>query len=175
MAAVLQQLEAPHGVYAIPGNHEYFSGINAAVDYMEKAGINVLRDSTIRVAEGYFLVGRDDRQGNAFGGKRQTLDSLMQNVDKSLPVIMLDHQPFALEEAEKNGVDLQLSGHTHHGQLFPFNFITKKVYEVSWGYKRKGNTHYYVSCGVGTWGPPVRVGHRPEIVIINLTFNQPAR
>jgi predicted MPP superfamily phosphohydrolase len=75
-----------------------------------------------------------------------------------------------LEEAEKNGVDLQLSGHTHHGQLWPFNFVTRKVYELSWGYKKKGNTHFYVSSGVGTWGPPIRTGNRPEIVNILLRF-----
>ena len=83
----------------------------------------------------------------------------------------MDHQPFDLKEAEENGFDLQLSGHTHHGQIFPINFITNEVYEKSWGYLKKGNTHIYVSCGVGTWGPPVRLGSRPEILNIVLTFN----
>jgi predicted MPP superfamily phosphohydrolase len=94
----------------------------------------------------------------------------MAEVDKSYPVILMDHQPFRLAEAEANGVDLQLSGHTHHGQLWPFNLITKKVYELSWGYKKKGSTHYYVSCGVGTWGPPIRTANRPEIINIKLQF-----
>lgn len=94
----------------------------------------------------------------------------MNGVDISHPVILMDHQAFRLEEAESNGIDLQLSGHTHHGQLWPFNFITKKVYELSWGYKKKGKTHYYVSSGVGTWGPPIRTGNRPEIVNIRLRF-----
>jgi hypothetical protein len=82
----------------------------------------------------------------------------------------MDHQPVKLIEAEQNGVDLQLSGHTHHGQLWPFNFITKKVYELSWGYKKSRNTQYYVSCGVGTWGPPVRTGSRPEIIKLIFDF-----
>ncbi len=82
----------------------------------------------------------------------------------------MDHQPVKLAEAEKNGADLQLSGHTHHGQLWPFNFITKKVYELSRGYKLNGGTHYYVSCGAGTWGPPVRTGNKPEILLIELEF-----
>jgi predicted MPP superfamily phosphohydrolase len=87
-----------------------------------------------------------------------------------MPIILMDHQPLHFEEAEQNGVDLQLSGHTHHGQLWPFNYITKKVYELSMGYVRKGNTHFYVSCGAGTWGPPVRTGSRPEVIEINVKF-----
>jgi hypothetical protein len=82
----------------------------------------------------------------------------------------MDHQPFHLEEGEKNGADLQISGHTHHGQLWPLNFITGRVYELDWGNKRKGETHIYVSCGYGSWGPPVRIGNRPEIVHIRLRF-----
>ncbi|HET7152240.1 MAG TPA: metallophosphoesterase, partial [Candidatus Kapabacteria bacterium] len=106
-----------------------------------------------------------------FAGKqRKPLEELMRSVDKQRPVILMDHQPFRLEEAVQNGVDLQLSGHTHHGQLWPFNFITKRMYEVSWGYKKKENTHFYVSCGAGTWGPPIRTGNTPEIMHIRLSF-----
>jgi len=82
----------------------------------------------------------------------------------------MDHQPFGLSEAMTNGVDLQLSGHTHHGQLWPLNLITDFIYEVSWGYARKGNTHYYVSSGASGWGPPVRTGSRTEIVNIKIRF-----
>ena len=95
----------------------------------------------------------------------------MKGVDHSMPVILMDHQPFGLHEAVENGVDLQLSGHTHHGQLWPFSFITKRVYELSWGYLKIGDTHFYVSCGVGTWGPPVRTGNSPEIMNIILSFD----
>ncbi len=94
----------------------------------------------------------------------------MAEVDKNYPVILLDHQPFHLEEGETNGADLQISGHTHKGQLWPLNYITRQVYELSWGYKKKNHTHVYVSCGLGTWGPPVRSGNRPEIVNIQLNF-----
>ncbi len=82
----------------------------------------------------------------------------------------MDHQPLHLEIAQENKIDLQVSGHTHHGQIFPFNFITKAVFEKSWGLLKKGHTHIYVSCGVGTWGPPVRLGNRPEIVLFELRF-----
>jgi hypothetical protein len=76
-----------------------------------------------------------------------------------------------LEDAAEHGIDLQLSGHTHHGQLWPFNYITEAVYELSWGYLKKGNTQYYVSCGVGGWGPPMRSGNSPEIVNLKIQFN----
>jgi predicted MPP superfamily phosphohydrolase len=94
----------------------------------------------------------------------------MQNVDRSRPVILMDHQPFSLLRAAEQGVDLQLSGHTHHGQLWPFNYITIAIYELSSGYRMIGKTHFFVSNGFGTWGPPVRLGNRPEIVQIILRF-----
>ena len=91
-------------------------------------------------------------------------------MDRSKPVILLDHQPFNLEKSVKEGVDLQLSGHTHHGQLWPLNYITSAIYEVSTGYRKIENTHFYVSTGFGTWGPPIRLGNRPELVNIILKF-----
>jgi len=134
----------------------------------------MLRDTTITVNDALVLVGREDRSISQFSGKRRRpLDELLRNVDRRKAVILLDHQPFQLEEGAQAGVDLQLSGHTHHGQLWPFNYITGKVYENSWGYLAKGNTHIYVSSGIGTWGPPVRLGNRPEIVELTLVFAGP--
>jgi len=103
---------------------------------------------------------------------RRPLSELMVDVDKQQPIIVMDHQPIGLDEAAEQGADLQLSGHTHHGQIWPFHLITKAVYEVSWGYKKKGQTHVYVSSGVGTWGPPVRLGNTPEIINIKLSFGK---
>ena len=94
----------------------------------------------------------------------------MAGIDKNYPIILMDHQPFGLNEAVAEGIDLQLSGHTHFGQLWPINYIVRAIYELAWGYKKIANTHFYVSDGVGTWGPPVRVGNRPEIVSIHITF-----
>jgi len=106
-----------------------------------------------------------------FGGSpRKKLSELTEPLDKNYPVILMDHQPFGLSEAENQGIDLQISGHTHYGQLWPLNYIVNRIYELAWGYKRKGNTQYYVSCGVGTWGPPVRLGNRPEIVQLRIRF-----
>ncbi|MBN2357514.1 metallophosphoesterase [candidate division KSB1 bacterium] len=170
MCDALRRLKAPLGIFAIPGNHEYYGGIESAAQLMEKSGITVLRDHAVKVADAFYIIGREDRTLSQFGGSRASLKSLVAGLDASLPLILLDHQPFRLEEAEKHGIDLQLSGHTHHGQIFPFNLITDLVYEVSWGYKRKGSTHVYVSSGAGTWGPPVRLGNTPECVVIECTF-----
>lgn len=170
MAASLQKLKAPFGVFAITGNHEYYGGIQKSVDYIREGAVTVLQDTAVRLENAFYLVGRKDLTGNSFGDIRKPLNEILDGIDRSLPLILMDHQPFHLEDAEQNGIDLQLSGHTHHGQLFPFNLITNRVYEKSWGYLRKGETQYYVSCGVGTWGPPIRIGNRPEIVQIRLKF-----
>lgn len=167
----LKQLSSPLGSFAITGNHEYIGGAEKAVRYLEEHGIKVLRDSTLLIDSSFYLAGREDREKGRFSGKeRKTIEEILSGIDKSRPVLMMDHQPFRFEDVVANGVDLQLSGHTHHGQLWPFNYITKAIYEVSWGYKKKGNSHFYVSSGFGGWGPPVRIGNRPEIVSIRIKF-----
>jgi predicted MPP superfamily phosphohydrolase len=133
--------------------------------------IQLLNDTAVLIENSFYLVGREDISISQFTQqKRKELSAIIEDVDKSKPMILLDHQPYKLDQAEKNGIDLQLSGHTHHGQLWPFNFITKAVYELSHGYKQKGTTHYYVSCGIGGWGPPMRTNSRPEIVSIKMHF-----
>lgn len=175
MDASFRKLRARYGVYAITGNHEYFGGVREAVAYLQRAGITVLQDSAVKIADSFYLIGRKDLMAVRMEGGRKSLADILSGVDKKLPLILMDHQPFHLEEAQQNGIDLQLSGHTHHGQLFPFNWITNRVYEKSWGYLRRGATQYYVSCGVGTWGPPIRLGNRPEIVQILVTFRPDSR
>jgi hypothetical protein len=168
----LLKLKAPLGVYAITGNHEYIGGADAAVSYLEEHGIKMLRDTSIKINESFYLAGRNDRDSKRFSAKeRKNLAAVLEGVDLSLPVIMMDHQPFNLQQVADAGVDFQLSGHTHHGQLWPFNYITNAIYELSWGYKKKDNSHFYVSSGYGGWGPPVRSGNRPEILDIYITFN----
>lgn len=167
----LVQLKAPLGVYAITGNHEYIGGAENAVKYLEAHQVKMLRDTAIEIDNSFYIAGRDDRDKQRFSGKsRKTIEEILRNADLQKPVIMMDHQPFKLDDVASAGVDLQLSGHTHHGQLWPFNYITKAMYEVSWGYKQKGNSHFYVSSGYGGWGPPMRSGNRPELVSIHLTF-----
>jgi predicted MPP superfamily phosphohydrolase len=163
-------LKSKYGTYAITGNHEFINGADEAVEYMRELGINVLRDSSVLIDSSFYVIGREDRTKTGHGIKRKDLAELVNNISKNYPAILLDHTPFNLEEAEKNGIGLQISGHTHHGQIFPGNLITKMVYELSWGYLKKGNTHYYVSCGAGTWGPPVKIGNISEIVNLKIKF-----
>jgi hypothetical protein len=171
LGGTLKLLKARHGVYGITGNHEYIGGVEPAVKYLTEHGIVMLCDTAILVNDLFFLAGRDDRDKPRFTGKtRKNLEEIMKQVDPRYPVILMDHQPFNLENAVRLGVDLQLSGHTHHGQIWPFNYITSAIYEISTGYHRIGETHFYVSSGFGTWGPPIRLGNRPEIVVINVKF-----
>lgn len=171
LGETLRNIKPKYGVYAITGNHEYIGGVEAACAYLKEHNVVVLRDQVVKINGSFFLVGREDRSYNRRSGRsRKTLEELMTGVDRSYPVILMDHQPFRLNEAVSQGVDLQLSGHTHHGQLWPVNYIIQAIFEVGWGYQKLGNTHVYVSNGVGTWGPPVRIGNRPEIVNIRLSF-----
>jgi predicted MPP superfamily phosphohydrolase len=171
---LLQYFIMPHtvdGLFAITGNHEFIGGADRTIPYIESKGITVLKDEIINLPGGIQLIGRLDRDSRRFYGKdRLPLSDLMKDINHSRPVIVLDHQPFNLEEAEKNGVDLQLSGHTHNGQFWPLNYITRKMYELSYGYLRKGNTQFIVSSGFGLWGPRVRSGSRSEIIVINIDF-----
>ncbi|MEJ2595292.1 MAG: metallophosphoesterase [bacterium] len=169
----LTSLQAKYGVYASTGNHEYIGGVRKAKAYLKDHNVNVLSDTAILIHDSFYVVGREDLTINQFTHhQRKSLAEIMADVDTTKPVILLDHQPFKLNQAAENHVDLQLSGHTHHGQLWPFNYITKMIYELSWGYLKKGNTHYYVSSGAGGWGPPIRTVNRPEILTIQLVFNQ---
>jgi len=171
LGEMLTKITAKYGVYGITGNHEYIGGVEPAVKYLREHGIHMLRDTAVLVDDVFYIVGRDDRDKPRFTGReRKPLSDIMANVDRSYPVILMDHQPFNLSKTVEQGVDLQLSGHTHHGQLWPFNYITKAIYELSWGYKKIGETHFYVSSGFGSWGPPIRLGNRPEIVVIRVRF-----
>jgi len=161
----LNQLKAP--VFLCLGNHEYLSGIRESLAFLEKTSFRILTDESALVDESFYIIGRDDLHGK----NRADLADLIQDLDKSRPVILLDHEPFHLEEAEENQIDLQFSGHTHYGQMFPLSLITKKVFELPYGYKRKGHTQYYVSSGLGLWGPQFRIGTKSEIVVFNIKFN----
>jgi predicted MPP superfamily phosphohydrolase len=159
------------GLFAITGNHEFIGGGSRTIPYIESKGIRILKDESVTLEGGIQLIGRIDRDSFRFYGKeRLPLDSLMVNIDKTKPVILLDHQPFHLNETAEKGIDLQLSGHTHNGQMWPLNHITAMIYELSYGYLKKGNTHYIVSSGYGLWGPRVRSGSRSEVLLINIRF-----
>jgi len=174
LSPVMRKLRAPLGVFAATGNHEVFSGLERTLACFRACGMVVLQDQAVRVADAFVLVGRRDRNSLKRGEKRMPIADILarEGLDDSLPIILLDHQPAHLEEAEQAGVSLQLSGHTHAGQLFPLDIINRRVWELNWGSLRKGGTQYYVTSGVGTWGPPVRTGSFPEIVRIELHFDR---
>lgn len=158
-----------YGKYAITGNHEFMSDLKKSIPYIESKGIRVLSDEVISLGNGVQIAGRTDRtvmQGTGKG--RASLDSLLAQTDTAAPVILLDHQPYELAALAGTPVDLQLSGHTHNGQMWPLTLITNKMFELSHGYKMFGNTHVIVSSGFGIWGPRMRIGTRPEILSITL-------
>jgi hypothetical protein len=168
----IQEIEAPMGVYAVTGNHEYIGGIEKSLEYLKSINIRVLKDEVITLPNGIQVVGRNDRSAGGFGANRQKLlAELLSGIDHTKPIIVMNHQPYSLGEAEQEGVDLHLSGHTHNGQLWPLNYVTRAIFEVSWGYLKKGSSHFYVSSGFGTWGPSVRTGNRPEVVMFDLKFD----
>jgi len=168
---LLIKLKAKYGVFAVTGNHEYIGGVNKAKKYLTEHNIQLLNDTAMLIDNSFYVVGREDLTRRQFSGtKRKELSEIMEGVDLSYPVILLDHQPMGLNQAVEAGVDLQLSGHTHHGQLWPFNVITNLVFEVGKGLLKKGDTHILVSSGIGVWGPPVRTNSRPEILNITLNF-----
>ena len=166
-----KRLNAKYGIYSITGNHEYINDVEPSVKFMEQYGMKVIRDSYELIDSSFYLVGREDVAMRQFTGKeRKSLEQIISSINSDYPKILLDHTPIRLKQSEKNGIDLQLSGHTHHGQIWPGNIITNMIYVISWGYLEKGNTKYYVSSGAGTWGPPVRTGSKSEIVNIKIKF-----
>ncbi|MGB5895542.1 MAG: metallophosphoesterase [Ignavibacteriaceae bacterium] len=168
-----KKIKSKYGIFASNGNHEFINGVENADRFLRENGIVVLRDTIVMIDDAFIISGREDRSITNFTNKkRKSLNSILNGVDRSYPIILLDHTPVNLDRATKNGIDLQLSGHTHHGQMWPGNIITNLIYEISWGYKKIGNTQYYVTSGAGSWGPPVRTGSRSEIVNIKVNFTE---
>jgi len=165
MAEELARLKAPLGIYMVPGNHEYISGIRKSMQFINETPIHLLRDEVVTLPGGIQIVGRDDRSNK----DRLSLQELVKNIDPSKPVILLDHQPYNLPETENAGIDLQFSGHTHRGQVWPISLITDRMFEQSYGYRKWGNSHVYVSSGLSLWGPPFRIGTDSELVVFNIT------
>lgn len=156
-----RRLNAP--VYACIGNHEYYSGEPDAQKFYEQAGIHLLQDSCAVVGD-LCIIGRDDRTNQ----HRKTLADLMKQADRTKFTILLDHQPYHLEQAERQKIDFQFSGHTHHGQVWPISWITESVYECAFGPLQKENTRYYITSGIGIWGGKFRIGTRSEYVVATI-------
>lgn len=160
-----RRIKAKFGVYASPGNHEAYGG-EISSDFFSRAHIHMLDDSLVVIDQSFSLAGRKLSSKE----KRKSLLELLRGAPENLPLILLDHLPAKLELVSRSPVDIQLSGHTHHGQLFPFQFITELRYPLSWGYNKIGHTHFFVTCGVQGWGPGVRTAGVSEIMLIDVEF-----
>ncbi|MBQ9667942.1 MAG: metallophosphoesterase [Prevotella sp.] len=163
MAEEFRRIEAP--VYACLGNHEYISGEPRAEQFYREAGITLLRDSAATLGR-LTIIGRDDRSNP----RRRPIAELLEKAPSAEGrfTVLLDHQPYHLEEAEQAGIDFQLSGHTHHGQVWPISWITDALYECAFGEHQRGQTRYYVSSGLGIWGGKYRIGTRSEFVVLRI-------
>jgi predicted MPP superfamily phosphohydrolase len=168
---LLSSFKSKLGTWVVMGNHDYYAGHAAVENFFAGADVRLLIDEAEAVDGKFILVGRDDRAGAYYGRSRKSVSDIVSPIisgDERYPLIIMDHQPFELGDAADSGALLQLSGHTHRGQLFPLNFFVARMYEKSYGLYKKENTHYYISSGAGVWGTPVRTVGRPEIVIIDL-------
>ncbi|MDR2497080.1 MAG: metallophosphoesterase [Tannerellaceae bacterium] len=165
-AESLGKLRAPLGVFAAVGNHEFIANVDGSEAFLQSAGISVLRDSAVLVADAFYVAARDDYSNRS----RKPLAGIVAGLDSSRPIILLDHQPHKLAEASLNGIDLQISGHTHNGQVWPLSIFTGMMFEKTHGYLQKEAAHIYVSSGIGIWGGKYRIGSRSEYVVIRLKF-----
>lgn len=167
LAAMFGQIKPEFGKYAVPGNHEYYAGIKKSLEFTRQAGFEVLLDEAREVA-GINIVGIDD-----ITGRRSTIVNEDSRSTKTMPaikndkfVLLLKHQPYV---NKSDNFNLQLSGHTHGGQIFPFRLITSLFFKNNYGYYAlEKSKSIYVSRGVGTWGPPVRIFAPPEITVVDL-------
>lgn len=160
------EIDSKYGLFAVPGNHETYGGKREDLFNLYRSwGIKVLKDSVYTIEDRVSIVGRDDRSNH----RRESLDTLLKRAGTEIPVILVDHQPYDLGDYE-NRVLLYLGGHTHKGQFWPATAIVKQMYELAYGYLKRGSTHYYVSSGLGIWGPKIRLGSDSELVVIDLKY-----
>ena len=195
MQEELGMLRAPGGIYMVPGNHEYISGIADVEAFLQKTPVVLLRDSVVMHPCGIAIAGRDDRSnrgrlpveellgkvavaGSAGGageidkaGRVAEAGEVGQSGEAGdVPVILLDHQPYEIAHKDSLGIALQFSGHTHQGQVWPMSILVDRMYEQSHGWRKWNNSHVIVSSGLSLWGPPFRIGTDSDLWVLNLTF-----
>jgi uncharacterized protein len=172
-AEPLKDLVSREGTFFVTGNHEYFVDTEAWLRHLPTLGVDVLHNERVAIRRGTAtvdLAGIDDRTAASSGlpGQGADLDAALDGRDDATPVVLLAHQPVMVEQASAAGVDLQLSGHTHGGQLWPFDYVIRLDQPAVEGLSRHGDTQLYVTSGAGYWGPPMRVGARPEVTVVEL-------
>ena len=187
LVKIFRQLKSQYGVYAVYGNHDIDEKILAGFtfgrgqkkkvsdprmdEFVKRAGMKLLRDESVCIDQSFYLYGRPDAEKVGRGiSRRKTPKELVNGMDLKKPVIVLDHEPRQLEELNQAGVDIDLCGHTHDGQLFPGNITIHLFWKNPYGYRKVGNAHQIVTSGVGLFGPNMRVGTKAEIVVVNVDF-----
>jgi predicted MPP superfamily phosphohydrolase len=171
--APLADLVSEQGVYFVTGNHEYFVDTTAWLRHLPTLGVEVLRNERVPIRRGgayVDLAGIDDRTAISSGvpGHGADLDTALDGRDDAVPLVLMAHQPVQVQQAAAAGVGLQLSGHTHGGQLWPFDYAVLLDQPVVQGLSRVGDTQLYVTTGAGFWGPPMRIGARPEVAVVEV-------
>ncbi len=183
----LRKIQSTYGTYACWGNHDigekilggFTFGTKKAPDndrqmeeFLSRSGIRLLDDKTILIGGSFYLAGRKNpSKAGKMGEQRRNAEDLLKDCDLTKPVIVMDHEPKELKQLSEAGADLDLSGHTHDGQIFPGNLVTGMMWENSCGYKKIGNMNSVVTSGAGVWGPPLRVGTKSEVCQITVRFS----
>lgn len=185
----IKKIKTKYGVYAVYGNHDIDEKILAGftfswkknknlndprmTSFLEKANVKLLRDESLLIDDSFYLVGRIDYHKYGMEvEKRKTIEELVSSFDKSKPIILIDHEPYELEKIAKVGVDLDLSGHTHNGQMFPSNVFIKFIWKNPHGLLKVDNMYSAVTSGVGVYGPNMRVGTTAEVMVLDLSFKK---
>ncbi len=158
----LGRLTPKKGIYAVLGNHEYLAGVEESIDFFAQTNIQLLRDEVVLLPDGFYLVGRDDKMNKL----RQSFDALTADLDPQYPLLVLDHQPTLNRRAE--GDLLQFSGHTHDGQVWPYNYVAKWINGVTPGLLQEGTHHYLISSGIGLWGGQFRIGTHSDYMVLDV-------
>jgi len=162
---ILKKVNTRYGVYGVLGNHDGYGRGNVDA-FLANSGIVILKDSITIIANSFAIAGRHDSRVK----ERQSAEMLVGLAPVELPLILVDHRPTELDQISKTRADIAMSGHVHNGQLFPINFIMKRLYELSYGHLKKGNTHFFVTSGIRLWGPPVRTVGKSEILVVDVNF-----
>lgn len=161
----LSNIKSTYGTYFSFGNHEQYGNKPEEISSLVSSeNVITLRDKSVLVNDDFYIIGRDDSASSS----SNSLSDLAKDLDTTKTKILIDHTPSRIDESIDNDIDLQVSGHTHDGQIFPANIITNNIFKVDYGYAKFNSTNIVVSSGFGTWGPPIRIGSRSEIVLINL-------
>lgn len=165
ISEILKRLNAPMGVFAVFGNHEYLAGAKKSEEFYKDSNIKLLKGEVAILGNGLQIAGLDD-----FSNKKSKRENeIAKQLNPELPSLLLDHQPRNLQNKANLGFDIQISGHSHNGQMFPLNLITKLLFELDCGYKKINSCHSFVSSGISLWGPPFRVGTENEMLVLNIS------